>query len=74
MASAAGCIRAQWNGADTGSSMARRAPLALGDLDRALDRRLVARDDDLSAAVIVRGLAHFSLRRLAGDGGGLLEV
>src|SRR6476646_6010474 len=29
MASAAGCISAQWKGADTGSSMARRAPLLL---------------------------------------------
>ena len=28
IASAAGCIKAQWKGADTGSSMARRAPLA----------------------------------------------
>src|SRR5437763_16376379 len=27
IASAAGCINAQWNGADTGSSIARRAPL-----------------------------------------------
>src|SRR5260370_1096299 len=29
MASAAGCISAQWKGAETGSSMARRAPLPL---------------------------------------------
>ena len=27
--SAAGCISAEWNGADTGSSIARRTPLAL---------------------------------------------
>ena len=27
--SAAGCINAQWNGADTGKSIARLAPLAL---------------------------------------------
>src|SRR6478735_2908737 len=29
MASAAGCINLQWNGADTGSSIARLAPLVL---------------------------------------------
>jgi len=29
IASAAGCISAQWNGADTGSSIARRAPFPL---------------------------------------------
>ena len=39
MASAAGCISAQWKGADTGSSMARLAPLRLGDLDRRARRR-----------------------------------
>jgi hypothetical protein len=43
-----------------------RAPraLGLGDLDRALHRRLVARHHDLATAVVVRGLAHFTLRRL----------
>ena len=38
MASAAGCISAQWKGAETGSSMARLMPLLLGDLDRQIDR------------------------------------
>ena len=53
MASAAGCISGQWNGALTGSSMPRLAPRALADLDRALDGGLVAADHDLAAAIVV---------------------
>ncbi len=37
----------------------------LGDLDRALDRGLVARDHHLPAAVVVGGLADLALRRFA---------
>ena len=44
IASAAGCISAQWKGADTGSSSARLAPFELGELHRPLDRRLGAGD------------------------------
>ena len=64
----------EWNGADTGSSIARRTPLAFGDFDRALDRGLVPGDDDLTAAIVVGGLAHLTLRGLGRDGGGLLEI
>ena len=40
IASAAGRISAQWNGALTGSGSARLAPAAFSDLDRPLDRGL----------------------------------
>ena len=73
IASAAGCISAQWNGALTGSSSARLAPLRLGDLDRPLDRRPVARDHHLRRVVVVRRLADPALRGRLGrhrlDGG-----
>ena len=46
----------------------------LGDLDRAFDRGLVARDDDLRGVVVVGGLADLALRGLGRDGGGGLEV
>ena len=39
----------------------------LGDLDRALDRGLVARHHHLAAAIVVGGLAHLALRRFGGD-------
>ena len=45
--------RAEWNGADTGSSTPRLAPRALAGRDRALDRRRVAGDDDLARGVEV---------------------
>jgi hypothetical protein len=49
-------------------------PLRLGNFDRALDCRLVARDDDLAAAIVVRGLADLALRRFRRDRGRLLEL
>lgn len=66
--SAAGCIRLEWKGADTGSSMARRQPRALGALECAGDRCLLARDHDLAGRIEVDGL---DAPRLAsfGDGG-----
>ena len=53
-----------------------RAPhaLGLGDLDRALDRRLVAGHHDLPAAIVVGGLHQFALRGLGGDRRRLLEI
>ena len=39
--------------------------LGLGDLDRALDRRLVAGHDDLPGAIVIGGLADFALRGFA---------
>ena len=39
----------------------------LGDLDRALDRCLVAGNHDLTAAIVVRGLADLALRGFLGD-------
>ncbi len=65
MASAAGCIRAQWKGAETASITARLAPFAFAMLNGALDGRLVAGDDDLPAAVVVGDLADLALRSLA---------
>ena len=41
--------------------------LGLGDLERALDRGLVAGDHDLAAAIVVGGLADLTLRGLVGD-------
>ena len=67
IASAAGCISRQWNGAETGSSIARLAPLRLGDLDRTIDGGLVAGDHDLAAAIVVGGLADLALRGFVGD-------
>ena len=73
MASAAGCMRAQWKGAETVSITARLAPFVLGDRDGALDRRLVAGDHDLGAAIVVGRIADLALRRLAGDLEGRVE-
>ena len=66
---AAGAISAQWKGALTGSSIARLAPRRLGDLDRPLDRRLVARDDDLPGPIVVGRRADLTLGRVGGDRG-----
>ena len=41
--------------------------LGLGDLERALDRGLVAGDHDLAAAIVVGGLADLALGRFLGD-------
>ena len=57
MASAAGCIKAQWKGAETGSSIARRAPFVAGDVHRPLDGLLGAGNHHLAAAIVVGGLA-----------------
>ena len=48
--------------------------LGLGDLDRALDRGLVARHHDLAAAIVVGGLADLALRGLRRDRRGRVEV
>ena len=62
--SSAGFISAQWNGALTGSGIARLAPERLRALDGALHRGRGAGDHDLSGAVDV-GRAHdLALRRL----------
>ena len=52
-----------------GDRQQHRAPgaLGLGDLDRALDRRLVAGHHDLPAAIVVGGLADLALRGLGRD-------
>ena len=52
-----------------GHRQQHRAPgaLPLRDLDRALDRGLVAGDHDLPAAIVVRRLAHLTLRGLGRD-------
>ena len=42
---------------------------ALGDLDRALDRGLVAGHHHLTAAIVIGGLADLALRRFGGDRG-----
>ena len=59
-----------------GHGQHHRAPrtLSFGDLDRALDRGLVARDDHLSAAIVVCGLAHLIFGGLARHGDSLFEV
>ena len=60
IASAAGCINVQWKGADTGNSSARLAPFDFGERHGALDRGCGSGDHDLSAAVVVGGLANRS--------------
>ena len=52
----AGCMSAQWKGAETGSGTARLAPLRLALLGRARDRRGVAGDHHLARRVDVGGL------------------
>ena len=49
-------------------------PLPLGDLDRALNRGLVAGDHDLAAAIVVRGLDDLALRGFRRDLCRLLEL
>src|SRR6516225_706286 len=55
------------------SALATTAPF-FRDLDGAFDRRLVARHHDLSAAIVVRGLANFPVRGLRRDRCCLIEV
>ena len=76
MASAAGAIRAQWKGADTGEHDGALRALSRRKRDGALDRRLVARNHDLGAAIVVRDVADLPLRGLARDlgGRGLVEA
>ncbi len=66
IASAAGCISAQWKGAETGSSSARLAPFALAISTARSTARLVARDHNLRRVVVVGRLADLALRRLLG--------
>ena len=47
--------------------------MRLGDLDRALDRGLVAGNHDLPAAIVIGRLAHLPLRRLGCDLRGRVE-
>ncbi len=60
IASAAGAISAQWNGAETGSSMARRTPLVLAISTARSIAGAVAGDHDLAAAVVVGRLDDFA--------------
>ena len=63
-----------WNGADTGSSTPRFAPLRGGGRDRALDRFAVPGDHDLLGRVEIDGLDDLPLRGLRagrGDAGGV---
>src|SRR5262249_57934436 len=50
------------------------SPARLGEFDGAFDRRLVTRDDDLAAAIVVACLAHLSLRGFGGDGRSRVEL
>ncbi len=59
--------------------MARLAPRVLADLHSALDRRLVAGHDDLTAAIVIRGVDDLlrAVRACCGlraDGARLLDV
>ena len=63
-ASSAGFISAQWNGALTGSGIARLAPSCLGALAGARHGVLRPGDDDLARRVQVRRADHLALRRL----------
>ena len=56
MTSAAGCIKAQWKGAETGRRMEPPRAFRLGDFDDACDRRLRARGHDLAAAIVIGDL------------------
>ena len=64
IASAAGCISAQWKGALTGSSSARFAPFALAISTARSTAALSPRHHHLPRIVVVRRLAHLPLRRL----------
>ena len=72
--SAAGCISAQWNGALTGSSTARRAPNFGARADGALDRCLGARDHHLARRIVVGGFADFAVGRGLGELLRLVEI
>jgi hypothetical protein len=48
--------------------------LCFRDLDRAFDRRLVARHHHLAAAIVVSHLADFTLCRFASNGGGRIQL
>ena len=72
-------MRAQWKGAETGSAMARLAPLALASSIARPTAARVPEIDHLAAAVVVGGLANLARRtqiahRLRGDRGGLRKV
>ena len=68
IASAAGCISAQWNGALTGSSTARRAPNFGASATARSIAVLVPRDHHLARRIVVGGFAYFAL------GGGLGQL
>ena len=53
--SAARATRGEWNAPETLSLTARRAPSILRLLDALVDGEMLARDDDLPGAVVVRG-------------------
>ena len=60
--SCAGFINAQWNGALTGSSTARRAPAALASSIGPVHGARVAGDHDLVGRIEIGGAHHFALR------------
>ena len=68
MASAAGCMSAQWNGALTFSIMARLAPYFLAASPARSTAALRAADDHLARIVVVGDLADLAL---GGLGNGL---
>ncbi len=74
IASAAGRISEQWNGADTGSGTARRTPKRLADFRHAVERGLVARQHDLCRLVVVGDLAHLALAGCFGDRPGDIDT
>ena len=62
--SCAGFISAQWNGALTGSSTARRAPAAFASSTGPLDRARVPGDHHLVRRIEIGGADHLALRGL----------
>ena len=67
IASAAGCISAQWKGADTGSSMARLAPRPSGHRSRARPPPCGPRPRPGPPPLSLAASQTSSLRRLRGD-------
>src|SRR5438046_2779118 len=65
--SCAGFIRGQWNGALTGSTMARLAPADLAS-STAIDSGRVSGDHDLVGRVQIGGGNHLALRGFPQDG------
>src|SRR5262249_8512855 len=74
IASAAGCISAQWKGAETDSIMARRAPISFAISTPRPTARLHDGDHDLSATIVVGSLANLALRSLRRNRCRLIEV